>query len=396
MATQVQIRRGTTAQNNAFVGVVGELTYDTQTNHLITHNGVAAGGFRMLKLAGDTMTGILNISTGIVLNTTGAASFGAGASAFSATGILTVGAGITLNITGAAAFGSAGQLAISVTGLISFPDGVRQIFNPSATVAGVNVGAQAGDPSTPVNGDLWYDSTGNLLRARIAGVSVSLGAAGGSSPPFADTTAIVAGSATPTKLLRFEVDGFTAATTRVLTPQDANYIIAGTNIQNNFTVGQNINGGTIQLNADGSAVFASGTVNIATNGAIDINSALVLSPDGSAFFSGGLATISDLGSISATALIVGPITQQLGAALNIQSGTDQRAGEATLVGGTIEVINSTVTADTIVLLTRRATGGTVGNVITYVRNPGTSFTINSDSALDTSTFSYFMIEVLPP
>lgn len=30
MATQVQILRGTTAQNNAFTGAVGAITYDTK------------------------------------------------------------------------------------------------------------------------------------------------------------------------------------------------------------------------------------------------------------------------------------------------------------------------------------------------------------------------------
>ncbi|MGC4068414.1 MAG: hypothetical protein QM784_27965 [Polyangiaceae bacterium] len=59
-------------------------------------------------------------------------------------------------------------------------DGVKQTFNPNGTNAGINVGAQAGDPSTPANGDLWYDSTGNALRARINGATVSLGSGGGS------------------------------------------------------------------------------------------------------------------------------------------------------------------------------------------------------------------------
>jgi len=57
-------------------------------------------------------------------------------------------------------------------------DGVRQTFNPSGVAAGVNVGGVGGDPSTPVNGDLWYDSTNNLLRAYINGAPVSLGAGG--------------------------------------------------------------------------------------------------------------------------------------------------------------------------------------------------------------------------
>jgi hypothetical protein len=57
----------------------------------------------------------------------------------------------------------------------------KQTFSPGGTVAGVNVGSHAGDPSAPVNGDVWYNSTGNALNARINGATVALGAGGGTS-----------------------------------------------------------------------------------------------------------------------------------------------------------------------------------------------------------------------
>lgn len=66
-------------------------------------------------------------------------------------------------------------ITIDDTGVLGLPDGIRQTFNPNATTPGLNVGSQAGDPSTPINGDLWYDSTGNLLRARINGATISIG-----------------------------------------------------------------------------------------------------------------------------------------------------------------------------------------------------------------------------
>lgn len=46
------------------------------------------------------------------------------------------------------------------------------------------------------------------------------------NPPFIDTQTIIKGSADATKLLRFEVDSFTTATTRVLTPPDYDGTIA--------------------------------------------------------------------------------------------------------------------------------------------------------------------------
>lgn len=64
----------------------------------------------------------------------------------------------------------------------TYGDDTRQTFNPGANKAGINVGSHAGDPGTPSNGDIWYDSTANTLDARINGATVSLGAGGGGKP----------------------------------------------------------------------------------------------------------------------------------------------------------------------------------------------------------------------
>ena len=53
--------------------------------------------------------------------------------------------------------------------------------------------------------------------------------------PVADTQTIVKGSVDATKLLRFEVDGFTTGTTRVLTPPNADATIAGLEVAQTFT-----------------------------------------------------------------------------------------------------------------------------------------------------------------
>ena len=49
---------------------------------------------------------------------------------------------------------------------------------------------------------------------------------GGATLPVVDTTGIAKGSADATKIVRFEVDGLTTATTRALTVQDKNYTLA--------------------------------------------------------------------------------------------------------------------------------------------------------------------------
>jgi len=44
MAKQLQLRRGTTVQNDAFTGALGELTMDTDKNQLRIHDGATQGG----------------------------------------------------------------------------------------------------------------------------------------------------------------------------------------------------------------------------------------------------------------------------------------------------------------------------------------------------------------
>lgn len=99
------------------------------------------------------------------------------------------------------------------------------------------------------------------------------------------------------------------------------------------------------------------------------------------------------GSVAGT-LSLTNLTYAVAGKETIGSGTNQRAGNAVLVGGTVTVSNTTVTANTLVLLTRKTSGGTIGTAITYTLSAGTSFTINSDSVIDTSTFSYLLIEVV--
>ena len=57
MATQVQLRRGTAAQNDAFTGAQGELSYDTTNKRLRVHDGATAGGFEIKTedLSGDVL-----------------------------------------------------------------------------------------------------------------------------------------------------------------------------------------------------------------------------------------------------------------------------------------------------------------------------------------------------
>ena len=49
MSRQIQIRRGTAIEHEAFTGAVGEVTYDTTNKTLRVHDGTTAGGTILAK-----------------------------------------------------------------------------------------------------------------------------------------------------------------------------------------------------------------------------------------------------------------------------------------------------------------------------------------------------------
>ena len=79
MATQVQFRRGTTAEHSGFKGADGEVTVDTSLKTVVIHDAITNGGFPVLrqdgsnsqfergstnncalKFSGDTNTGLIS------------------------------------------------------------------------------------------------------------------------------------------------------------------------------------------------------------------------------------------------------------------------------------------------------------------------------------------------
>ena len=49
MATQVQLRRGNTAQTSTFTGATAEITIDTDKETVVVHDGSTAGGFPLAR-----------------------------------------------------------------------------------------------------------------------------------------------------------------------------------------------------------------------------------------------------------------------------------------------------------------------------------------------------------
>ena len=78
MATQVQLRGGTTSEHSSFTGAAREVTVDTDKDVVVVHDGSTAGGIPLAKeasvlpLAGGTMTGDVSLGYNVK------AKFGAG------------------------------------------------------------------------------------------------------------------------------------------------------------------------------------------------------------------------------------------------------------------------------------------------------------------------------
>lgn len=105
-----------------------------------------------------------------------------------------------------------------------------------------------------------------------------------------------------------------------------------------------------------------------------------------AFLESPALVTPDIGVASGTSL-------SLSGALDIIStGAAPKAGQVTLVAGTATVNTTAIGASSLVFFQRVSAGGTIGISTTYTKVNGTSFTINSDNSLDTSTFNWWIVE----
>lgn len=104
--------------------------------------------------------------------------------------------------------GASGAWASKTNQLAHFYGGAWSYWTP---IEGTRLWLMDEDTEYVFDGSAWVVLAGTAL-----------------TPPFTDTTAIVKGSADATKKARFEVDGLTTGTTRVLTVQNRDHTLAGT------------------------------------------------------------------------------------------------------------------------------------------------------------------------
>jgi len=315
LSANVQLANGTLALGG-FGSITGTLAAARIADLSATYLTVAAAAAGYQPLDAD-LTAIAALSgTNNIYYRSGA---GAWSSVTIGTGLAFSGGSLTTEIngatgttdnvilradgTGAKTVQGGGVLTLSDTGALGFPDGVSQVFNPNGTNSGLNVGAVAGDPSSPSNGDLWYDSTANELTARINGASVVLG-----------------------------VGSFAVGTTPVTSG----------------TVGR---------------LFFEGAGNV-----ISQDSDLSFSTD----------------TLTATKLNCNQVA--------ITSGSNMKAGTFALASGAATVLNTSVTANSVIIVTVKTVSGTRAGNPDIVPTAATGFTATGGGS-DNSTYNYVILEV---
>ena len=119
MATQVQFRRGTTAEHSGFKGADGEVTVDTSLKTVVIHDALTNGGFPVLRQDGSNSQFDRGSTTNCALKFAGDPNTGLISPASDQIALVTGGSSrLTIDANGAATFTGNVQVngTLSVTG----------------------------------------------------------------------------------------------------------------------------------------------------------------------------------------------------------------------------------------------------------------------------------------
>ena len=165
MSTQVQFRRGTAAENNAFTGALAEVTVNTTDSTLRVHDGVTVGGATIVGLtATQTLTNKTLTNPVLTTPNIGVAT----GTSFSATGAINT--ATTVSATGNITGGN-----VSTAGIITATGNI--------TTSGFFVGSFSGTNASFANVTL-----GNIINVNAAGVGNIGNTTGGFNTIFAKST----------------------------------------------------------------------------------------------------------------------------------------------------------------------------------------------------------------
>jgi len=212
MSTQVQFRRGTTTQNNAFTGANGEISIDTDVKTIRLHDGVTGGGASIMMNTTTSQTALnKTFSTGSVW-TGNAVALGYGGTGSSLSAVAGAVAYSGASGLGLSAAGTSGQVLVSGgTGspvwvnASSLTTGTATVATTATNIAGGSAGQLIIQSDTGVSSFITAGASGTFLQSAGAGYSptwaagqVTLGSTavslGGTVTTFSGLTNLIMGN----------------------------------------------------------------------------------------------------------------------------------------------------------------------------------------------------------
>ena len=295
MATQVQFRRGTTTQNNAFTGAIGELTYDTQVKTLRLHDGSTAGGGSVVTINAGTQT-LTNktLSTNSVWQGTavGLAYGGTAANLTAVAGGVLYSGASALAISAAGTSGqvltSAGSSAPTWTAQSSLSVGTATTATTASNINGGSAGYLVYQVDTNDTDFIAPGDAGFILRST-----------GASTAPTWVTSALTIGSTAA------QVGDTTTsfAGVRSITMDNGSY-----------------GGGTVGSTITGSGPWTATVTGISSTTGINVGQNITATPGTGSFFGG-----------SPTSVVVASIVSGTSITITVTGGTTPTAGTVTSI-----------------------------------------------------------------
>ena len=180
MATQVQFRRGTTTQNNAFTGANGEISVDTDVKTIRLHDGVTGGGASIMMNTTTAQTALnKTFSTGSVWTGT-AVGLAYGGTGSSLTGVAGAVAYSGASGLGLSAAGTSGQVLVSGgtntpvwVNASSLTTGTSTVAVTATNIAGGSAGQLVIQADTNLSTFITAGASGTFLRSEGAGYAPS-------------------------------------------------------------------------------------------------------------------------------------------------------------------------------------------------------------------------------
>jgi hypothetical protein len=179
MATQVQFRRGTTSQNNAFTGAQGELTIDTDVYTIRIHDGTTAGGKQVPTLTATQTFTNKTMSTNSSWNGN-AISLGYGGTGAALTGVAgavvySTGSAMALSLAGTSgqvltSGGTSGPTWVSASALST---GTATTATTATNIAGGSAGYLVYQEDTNTTAFIAPGDSGFILRSTGASTAPS-------------------------------------------------------------------------------------------------------------------------------------------------------------------------------------------------------------------------------